>query len=505
MTVPAPAPATRAFAISFWRERPFLAFAIFAAVLTALRLAALFVSDANLGPDEAQYWVWSKSLAAGYFSKPPLIAWIIGATTAAFGDAEWAVRLSSPFLHLGSASLLFALARRLYGATVAFWAGAAWITLPGVALAAQLITTDSPLLLFWNAAHYAFFRLCAAPNDARSSLVWGGLLGAAFGLGMLAKYAMIYFVFGAGLAIMLSREIWQAPLARGLAVAAVVGAAIIAPNIVWNARHEFLTLSHTAANASWGDASFQPLKLIEFVAAQAGVIGPILFLLFAWGLATVRVRLAAAGSARGADIALLAFALPPLAIVAAQAFISRAHANWAAVAYPTAILLVAAWACRNRWLAAVQASTALHLAAGIALIAALSNFALIDALGLDNAVKRVRGWEAQGPQIAAAAQGYDAILVDDRELMSALLYYARKGPPVAALNSNRRIDNHYEAFMAFDPSQSPRALFVAAVADTHPIEADFSGIVPRGAITTTIGSSERTLYLYEVSDFRRAR
>jgi 4-amino-4-deoxy-L-arabinose transferase-like glycosyltransferase len=37
--------------------------------------------------------------------KPPLIAWIIGLTTAAFGDSEFAIRVSAPLLHAAVAGL----------------------------------------------------------------------------------------------------------------------------------------------------------------------------------------------------------------------------------------------------------------------------------------------------------------------------------------------------------------------------------------------------------------
>jgi len=68
--------------------------------LVALILGALifrwfivFNSPLGLHGDEAQYWSWSQNLDWGYFSKPPLIAWIIAISTSLFGQAEWAIRL----------------------------------------------------------------------------------------------------------------------------------------------------------------------------------------------------------------------------------------------------------------------------------------------------------------------------------------------------------------------------------------------------------------------------
>src|ERR1700749_4229200 len=65
-----------------------------------MRLLALRNSPLDLLPDEAQYWSWSRHLAFGYFSKPPVIAWLIRATTELTGsNDEWAVRLGAPLVH----------------------------------------------------------------------------------------------------------------------------------------------------------------------------------------------------------------------------------------------------------------------------------------------------------------------------------------------------------------------------------------------------------------------
>ena len=40
-----------------------------------LRVFAIISTPLELSADEAQYWLWSKELNWGYFSKPPMIAW----------------------------------------------------------------------------------------------------------------------------------------------------------------------------------------------------------------------------------------------------------------------------------------------------------------------------------------------------------------------------------------------------------------------------------------------
>ncbi|MCA9266971.1 MAG: hypothetical protein KDA41_00795, partial [Planctomycetales bacterium] len=76
-----------------------LTFAAVILAVTLVRLAVLTVLAIPLSMDEAQYWIWSRALDFGYYSKPPMIAWLIGATTSLCGDGEACVRATSPILH----------------------------------------------------------------------------------------------------------------------------------------------------------------------------------------------------------------------------------------------------------------------------------------------------------------------------------------------------------------------------------------------------------------------
>ena len=51
--------------------------AVVLAVVTALRIAYLAWGRLDLSPDEAHYWEWSRRLDLSYYSKGPLIAYLI--------------------------------------------------------------------------------------------------------------------------------------------------------------------------------------------------------------------------------------------------------------------------------------------------------------------------------------------------------------------------------------------------------------------------------------------
>src|SRR5579862_2170712 len=169
--------------------------------ITAARLLWLSIQSAGLYPDEAQYWFWSRHLAFGYYSKPPLVAWLIALTTSLFGDGEFAVRLSAPLLHAAAAGFVYGIGKRLYDRRIGFWSAMAYASLPGVSLSAFLISTDAVLMPCWAAALYGFIR---ARDDGWR---WWLATGTAIGFGLLAKYAMAYWLLSAfGVALLLKQE-----------------------------------------------------------------------------------------------------------------------------------------------------------------------------------------------------------------------------------------------------------------------------------------------------------
>lgn len=413
---------------------------ILVGVLTILRVVALFATPLELYPDEAQYWLWSRHLDFGYFSKPPMIAWLIWATTSLGGDAEPWLRMASPLINAATALVISRIADRLYGqdrggAWVGLAAAAIFILMPGIQLSSVLITTDTPLLLFLALTIWACVALPHASERARIWVAAG--MGAALGMAFLSKYAAVYALASLAAHLFLSREARRAwtPAVAVAFLAALF--AVFTPNLLWNYLHHFSTLEHTAANANWKPGQlFNPIQMALFVGSQFGVFGPLPFGVLGGGavLLTFRRRLAAA------DVTLLCFALPPLVAVAVQAFVSRANANWAGAAYVAGSVLVAAWLLRwdaRRW-----------LIGGLALQAVLAALFLVwvidpraaESMGVANSFKRARGWNETVQAIInrsreeqALRGGLTAVAVDDRFLYNVAAYYGRDyfGTPAA--------------------------------------------------------------------------
>jgi len=463
-------------------------------VLLALRWAGIAVDPNALYADETQYWIWSRELDWGYFSKPPMIAWIIAATTFVFGDGDFGVRFAAPLLHSFTAVFLGLAAARLFNRQVGAWTSIVYITLPAVWLSASVISTDAVLLVFWSLGLYALARL-------RDGAGWGSALalGLAGGFAFLSKYAALYFFIGTALALLADAPTRRALVsAKGVAAAALTGA-IILPNLLWNASHDFATVSHTAANANWGGALFNPVELGQFLIDQLGVFGPALFpALLAACIAAARAEAAQAARPR---TLLALYVLPILVIVASQAFISRAHANWAAAAYGAGAILTTAFLLagpiwRRRVLAA---SVALHTAAGLILASFALSPPLAEEAGLANAFKRVRAWPETAQALAQAVErtGADALVFDNRNDFHQMQRYG--GAIEADLYMWLRYasaQNHAEDGWPL-PADYPGLMLVASERprEIPLISQDFQRFEPAGEIALPLGGGRERRYV----------
>ncbi|MEM8634237.1 MAG: glycosyltransferase family 39 protein [Pseudomonadota bacterium] len=529
---------------------PFLGFV---AALIIFRTIALLFSPLNLGPDEAQYWRWSTEISWGYYSKPPLIAWTIAFATNIFGDAEWAIRLPAPLLHGLSACFIFALGEKMFEAKTGTLAATYYLLMPGITFSSGIMTTDAILLPCFAFFMLALWNLRSSPQSYSSAT----LLGIALGLGILAKYAMVYALVCTALAAIIDPATRRAVASSRGALAAGIALLIIIPHLIWNLRNGFQTINHTADNAQWSGDLFSLENGLQFLFDQMAVVGPFGFIVLMIAITTF-VGPKWAGVRRTNLRWLLCFTLPILVLITSQAFISRAHANWAATAYvagsliivallqagrPTPkalwisgaifIILAAMWVpdlslveksfmggifavallsagALSGWTSGgiLWGSFGLHAVLALVLTAlALGPVQWSERMGFEQSFQLSRAWPQTVAKIADAATDIsaDVVLVDERELWHSIDYYGRRNFP-ADIYSWRRAGSPKSFAEQRDLAdlKAPRVL-VASIKphQRERLRADFDEFDFIREIQIPLGGNEvRSISLFQARTFR---
>lgn len=433
--------------------RPYLWWTL--AVIALAAVLRLAMNAFDLVPphfDEGQYWAYGHELAAGHFSKPPLVGWLIWVTTSLGGDTTFALRVGAVAAHSVVAWFVFLAGRRLFDGQTGFWAATGYTVAPGVTASAMIMSTDPVMMAAWAVALWSWIR---ATEGGRH---WWLVMGVAIGLGMLAKYTMLAFVAGAlgyGLFSARSRD-WA-----GLAMAAGAALVVFSPNLIWQMSHDFVTTRHVAEDAAPPGAMWNLGKMAEFLGAQLGVIGPLWFLAILAGLfwrgwgADWRMRL----------LGWQTFSL--LIPILILSFVTRAQPNWAAPAYvagsifATRYFLSRDWGWALRWQAIPGAIAAVALYAG-AVAYAVAPQSLPRAA---DPFKKMR----IGPQFCAVAlgvmaeEGAEVLLSNDRRRLSECMFLGGLlWQDIAVWNADPWPENHHELVATLQPGDE-RAMVLAVL------------------------------------------
>ena len=289
-------------------------------VLLLLKIVALNFTTFNLFGDEAQYWLWSKDIDFGYFSKPPFLSWIIRVYTEILGSSFVSLKLLPSFVYLLIAWSIYNLLINsglnkkdsLAGCLI-------FLFIPAVSFSSFIISTDLFLLLFWTLSLNELIKI-----NNEQGLKNFILLGIFLGLGFLSKYAAIYFVICLFVLILLDKRFRKIFLDNlfGFSFTFLSVFIIIVPNIIWNFNNDWITLQHTSDNANFANIEIDLIRGLEFLLIQVLMLGPFMVLggLFGFNKWNYIQKI------------FLIFSMPIILIVLIEAIIVRANANWAAPA-----------------------------------------------------------------------------------------------------------------------------------------------------------------------------
>ena len=223
-----------------------------------------------------------------------------------------------------------------------------------------------------------------------------------------------------------------------------------APNVVWNARHAFVTMTHVGNLASWSATSLDPLEAAAFVGSQFGVAGPLVFA----AVLAIGFR-KSQWTSDWRNRLLLAFSMPILLLITVNGLLGNAYANWAATAYVAAFVFVTSyWVRLNIRAAIVSLAINLIFTAAIYYYGPITRAVSIQALAQLDPWERYRGWPEVGRQIGAIVSRTSApvLLSDNRKDLVEFRYYVRPAPAhIVKWNPFHVLGDHYDLTTDIEP------------------------------------------------------
>jgi 4-amino-4-deoxy-L-arabinose transferase-like glycosyltransferase len=205
--------------------------------LARLALHALTNGQYGLHRDELATIDNARFLAWGYVAYPPVTPFIGRVALELFGPSLIGLRLFSSAAQSVAMVLAGLMTRELGGSRTAQIVTALAVALSPVSLIQsalfQYVSFD---YLWWVLIAYLVIRLLKS-GDPR----WWLGIGAVIGLGMMTKYTIAFFIAGvaSGVVLTKARRYLASPwLWAGVALSLL----IFAPNLIWQARHDFISL-----------------------------------------------------------------------------------------------------------------------------------------------------------------------------------------------------------------------------------------------------------------------
>lgn len=376
-----------------------------AAAMTCL----ILYGSIGLGPDEAQYWTWSKALDLGYYSKPPGIAWQIWLGTQVFGDTELGVRFGAIlFSYLQAVAIFFLCDAAGLKPRTSFWCALLMAFSPMGVLGSLMAITDGGMLLFWSLAclvTVAALRETKAPNPL--------LIGALVLGGALFKWPMyLFWVFYliCRWFYFPSQKIMQ--VVNGVLIS-LLG---LLPSVWWNGQHDWATFRHVFSTIQGGQAKAGG-NVLSFIGSQAALISPIIFVILVLSFVTwMRQRKTLSAPLFFCGL----ISLSCLGVAILMSLFQKIQGNWVIFAYPTAFVVMG-WQI-NEW----QKNQWLWVRGGLVFSLCLILFILFVPFSTKiNPFKHNQGW-SNIPQ-ALAKVGYDPkkdfLFSDKYQTTSELSFY----------------------------------------------------------------------------------
>lgn len=448
--------------------------------LILFKIIAVYFTEFSLYGDEAQYWLWSKSLDIGYFSKPPLLSWFLYGYTSFFGDSFFTLKMFPLIIYILISFAVYKLCLCLsFSQNSSTLCSLSFFIIPSVSVSSFLISTDLLLLLFWV---LALTKLLNVRN--KGLFLDFLLLGLFLGLAFLAKYAAVYFFISLILLIIFDKKTLYAfrNNMTGSIVFCISFIFIFLPNIFWNINNEWVTFSHTSDNANLQSLNLNFYEPLKFLSSQILMIGPILVVSSIICLKYFSLDFE--------NKFLLIFSTPIFLIVLIESFLVRANANWAAPALISFFILL--FRIIN-----IEKKYFIKINFIFNYLVVILLFSLILVSSKINIFDRIRGINFFAMEIAEIINDKD-LVVSDRIIFSNISYelYNKSNNFYMPYEKGAPIKNHFQISSAFKSNIKNNFYFIGHLNDISYLSNNFDGVLVKEFF---VPFNSTSIKLYEIN------
>ncbi|GAB5045939.1 glycosyltransferase family 39 protein [Thermodesulfovibrio sp. TK110] len=428
-------------------------FYFFLLIFSLFRIYFILHGPLDISPDEAHYWEWSRRLDLSYYSKGPMIAYLIAFSTWLFGDNPFGVRIFAVICSFLSSFFVYKIGKKLFDEKTGYISGVLFQLIPLFSTFGVLFTIDSPFILFWIVSMYLFILA----TEKRGYFL---VLGLFIGLGLLTKYTMAFFYF-CMIIYLMKKGLWKSLKNPWLYACLIISLLVFSPVIIWNAQHDWVTLKHTAGQAHVYDGLKISLKyFFEFIGSQLIVVTPLVFIFGFYFLLqgspkTLRVfgvplKPSAFSLKPDNRWFLISFSMPVFVFFLLKSIQGKVQANWAMPAYiPFLIVIAYVFVCRLYRKLVLSAVL-------IAIVFTVFNHTLpyLNLSEKFDPSQRLKGWKELGLKVSEIKgelekTGKVVIFSDRYQISSELAFYTKGNPSVYCINLGRRM-NQYDLWQSIN-------------------------------------------------------
>ncbi len=220
-------------------------------IVSLLRLAV--AAGHPLYETEMYYYLWTHHLDFGYMDHPPMLAWLNWLGDFWGPPHSLAARFHCVVSHFLTVWMIYLLGRNMFDSRrIGLLGSVIYSVIPIYSVFAVNNEPDVPLILFWVATLLCFER---ATHTNRPH--WWLVCGLAGGGLLLSKFHGFILIGSLFMYLLASRKNRPALTTPWPWIAAVIALIVFLPNILWNARHEWITYQFQFFRHA-KDSDFQP-------------------------------------------------------------------------------------------------------------------------------------------------------------------------------------------------------------------------------------------------------